>query len=79
MNFYPVHAVKAYRGSRGIAPPFLTSEQMEVNCGLYGLATLAAGRNIQFLFNRRLDMPQRWFGSFREELLKKKHLNKFKF
>jgi len=54
-TFFSVHTVKAYRGNRGITPPFLTSEQMEVNCGLHGLATLAAGRNIQFLFNRRLD------------------------
>jgi hypothetical protein len=45
-KFFPVHAVKAYRGSGGIVPPFLTSEQMEVNCGLYGPATLAAGRSI---------------------------------
>jgi hypothetical protein len=60
--------VKAYRGSGGIVPPFLTSEQMEVKCGLYGLATLAAGRSIHFLFNRRMDMPQSWFGRFGEEI-----------
>jgi hypothetical protein len=52
---------------------------MEVNCVLYGLATLAAGRNSQFLFNRRLDMPQSWYGHFGEELLKTNHLNKLKF
>jgi hypothetical protein len=60
-KFFPVHTVKAYRGSGGVLPPFL-------NCGLYGLATLAAGRSIQFLFNRRLDMPQSWFGHFGEEI-----------
>ena len=56
-KFFPLHAVKVYRGSGGIAPPFLTSEQIEANCGLHGLATLVAGRSIQFLFKRRLDMP----------------------
>jgi len=78
-KYFPVNTVKAYRWSRGIAPHFLTSEQMEVNCVLYGLATLAAGRNSQFLFNRRLDMPQSWYGHFGEELLKTNHLNKLKF
>jgi hypothetical protein len=43
-KFFPVHTVKACRWSGGILPPFL-------NCGLYGLATLAVGRSIQFLFN----------------------------
>jgi hypothetical protein len=41
---------------------------MEASCGLYGLAALAAGRSTQYLFNRRLDGPQSWFGHFGEEL-----------
>lgn len=67
-KYFPVHAVKAYRVRGGIAPHFLTSEQMEVSCGLYGLATLAATRSTQYLFNMTLDGPQSWFGHSGEEL-----------
>jgi hypothetical protein len=65
---FPVHAVKAYRGSGGIAPPILN---LRTNGGQWWslcLVSLAAGKSTKYLFNRKLDGPQSWFGRFGEQL-----------
>lgn len=65
---FSVHAVKAYRGTRGIVPLILN---LRTNGGQWWslcLLTLAAGKSTQYLSNRRLDEPQSWFGCFGEQL-----------
>ena len=58
----PVHAMKAYRKSRGVPPIFLTSalDGGEWSCSIPGRSR--PGKESWYPLNRRLCGPQMWFG-----------------
>jgi len=63
----PVHAMNAYQGRRGRAPPFLTSE---FDWGEWLLDTpvaLPMWKGIQYLLNRRVSGPQSHPGCITEK------------
>jgi hypothetical protein len=57
-----------YGGMVSLAPPFLTSAQLDVSGQLHTLAALSRGERARYPLDRRLGGPQNRSGRYEEEI-----------